>query len=120
MAFPLPLPGGLGQFQANGWEHLRWREMISTLISTEIPLLRMDTTPQMKERTYLHLDCFISKAILNLQQQKLEIHDLDIKIKSENKLILTKKKVRIFELATYLILIYMSVSFQSRSGLEGS
>ena len=58
---PPSLPGGLGQFQANGWEHLRWREMISTLISTEIPLLRMDTTPQMKERTHLHLDCFPPK-----------------------------------------------------------
>ena len=29
--------------------------------------------------------------ILNLQQQKLEIHDLDIKIKSENKLFISKK-----------------------------
>ena len=58
---PPPLPGGLGQFQANGWEHLRWREMISTLISTEIPLLRMDTTAEMKERTHLHLDCFLPK-----------------------------------------------------------
>ena len=37
------LPGGSDQFQANG-STLRWREMISTLISTEIQLyFRMDT-----------------------------------------------------------------------------
>ena len=37
------------------------------------------------------LRLFTSKAILNLQQKRLELHDLDIKIKSENKLIFTTK-----------------------------
>ena len=95
--WPSPtLPGGLGQFQANGWEHLRWREMISTLISTEIPLLRMDTTAQMKERTHLHLDCFLLKQFYTCNSKGLNSMTWTLKSNQKTNSSLKRKKGRIF------------------------